>query len=100
MSKMIMKNTVHFTLMIKDKLLKHPGVFEYFAHDYALDEEENLWLIDITSNPSLTAPEYPNTEKSEEFMKNLVNMQSVLSIENYAIFETILAVNSLLILGN
>jgi len=69
-----MKNTVHLTLMIKDKLLKHPGVFEYFAHDYALDEDDNLYLIDITSNPSLAAPEYPNTEKSEEFMKNLVDM--------------------------
>ena len=52
----------HLATMHRDKLLPHPGVFELIGLDFMLDDDLNLWLLEIVPWPGLLVE--PELEKA------------------------------------
>jgi len=44
---------LHLVRMSSEYLLNHPGVFELFGVDFILDDEFNLWYLEINRSPAM-----------------------------------------------
>jgi hypothetical protein len=66
---------LHLTKSVYKHLLPHPGVFELYGVDFLLDEDLNLWFLEINRSPAMMA----TTPRKAEILENLI--QGLIEIE-------------------
>lgn len=91
----LLRHTVHLARMLalSESILRHPGVFELLALDFILDTEDNLWLLDVVSSPSLSASNEKIAEDMSSMVKSLIDIE--LTLDNDEKFDQIVSQSSM-----
>jgi hypothetical protein len=66
---------IHLARIADPFLFPHAGVFELFGVDFLLDENLNLWIMDINQTPELVAATAPKTRFLKQMIKDSVELQ-------------------------
>ena len=64
------KFVYHLATMHRDKLLPPPGVFELIGLDFMLDDDLNLWLLEIVPWPGLLVED--ELEKARKVLAGVI----------------------------
>eukprot|EP01016_Furgasonia_blochmanni_P039172 TRINITY_DN4832_c0_g1_i7.p1 TRINITY_DN4832_c0_g1~~TRINITY_DN4832_c0_g1_i7.p1 ORF type:complete len:829 (+),score=209.15 TRINITY_DN4832_c0_g1_i7:129-2615(+) len=65
----------HMTRMIKDHVYSDSRVFELFGVDFILDQDLNLWLLEVNSNPSLQGSSAEKEKHLTKMMKDIIEIE-------------------------
>mmetsp|Transcript_22885 Transcript_22885/g.3766 ORF Transcript_22885/g.3766 Transcript_22885/m.3766 type:complete len:131 (-) Transcript_22885:20-412(-) len=66
---------LHLMRMTGHKLLKHPRVFEIFGLDFLLDEDFNIWFIELNLTPAIGDTNDEKKEVNTKFLNDVMDMQ-------------------------
>lgn len=69
------KRMLHIVRMSKNELLPHPGVFELYGVDFLLDEDLNLWFLEVITSPSMMATSLSREETKKDLIKSLLDIE-------------------------
>jgi len=69
------KAFIYTTKMAEKDFLKHSGVFEMFGLDFMLDDELNLWLIEVNASPVLSGTSDQKFEFMKKMLTDIMNIQ-------------------------
>lgn len=65
----------HIVRMNLDKLLHHPRVFEYFGLDFLLDQDFNVWFIELNLTPSIADTNEEKDKINRKFLTDLMDLE-------------------------
>jgi hypothetical protein len=69
------KKMLELTLIHRDNLLKHPGVFELFGCDFMFDSDLKLWLLEVNRSPAMQATSEEKGKLQGDMTKDVLDIQ-------------------------
>ena len=69
------RKMLHLVRMVYRELLPHPGVFELFGVDFLLDEDLNLWFLEVTKSPAMKATSEAKGRIQRKMVKDLIEIE-------------------------
>ena len=80
---------MHTVRSVSEKLLRHPGVYELFGIDLMLDDDLNLWLLEVTPLYHYDAATQMTGDLKMGILRNLTEMQFAMMLGKWDVFDNI-----------
>lgn len=69
------RKMLELTLIHRNNLLKHPGVFEMYGCDFMFDSDLKLWLLEVNRSPAMQATSEEKGKLQGDMTKDILDIQ-------------------------